>query len=148
VAVDESDGALAVARRNALKHRLTAVSFVRSNWYDQLDASLAHRVNLIVANPPYVGEVEFAELDPVLHHEPRGALVSDDAAGAAGFADLAVVIEGAARWLAPGGSLVVEHGSTQGAPSRAAAQRGGFEQCRTLRDLVGLERILVARRST
>ncbi len=110
IALDESLDALDVARANARKHALTAVSFVRSSWFDELDPSLRGRVDLIVANPPYVGDAEMASLDPVLDHEPRGALVSPDAQGVVGFGDLEAIVVGAREWLRPGGALVLEHG--------------------------------------
>ncbi len=78
VAVDESLDALALARRNAVKHRLHAVSFVHSSWFTSLDVSLRGHVDLIVANPPYVSNDEFVTLDPVLRYEPLGAIVAPD----------------------------------------------------------------------
>ncbi len=146
VALDESSDALMVARRNALKHRLLRVSFVESNWFDQLDPSLAHRVDLIVANPPYVAEAEMADLDPVLRFEPYGALVSPDAAGGPGTADLEIIISQAPSWLAPDGVLVCEHGSTQASFVRDCARRSGLVDVRVVRDMAGHDRFLVARR--
>jgi release factor glutamine methyltransferase len=146
IAVDESSGALALARQNARKHRLDAVSFVQSSWFDSLDSSLRGRVDLIVANPPYVGEVEFGDLDRVLRHEPRGAIVAADAAGVAGFADIDIVIREAHAWLAPGGALVCEHGDTQRPALLELTVEVGYHFVEDLDDLSGRPRILVARR--
>lgn len=146
IAVDESSEALALARQNARKHRLDAVSFVQSSWFGSLDPSLRGRIDLIVANPPYVDEAEFSTLDPVLHYEPRGALVANSAHGVGGFADLDVVIAEAIEWLAPGGVLVSEHGDTQGDAVLGAARAAGFREVSDLKDMAGLPRVLVARR--
>lgn len=146
IAVDESIDALALARQNARKHRLDAVSFVQSSWFDSLDASLRGRIDLIVANPPYVGEVEFRDLDPVLLHEPRGAIVAADAAGVSGFADLDVVIREAHEWLAPGGALVCEHGDTHRRALLELTVELGYRFVEDLDDLSGRPRVLVARR--
>ena len=146
VALDESSDALEVAKRNALKHRLHAVSFVESSWFDGLDPSLQGRFDLIVANPPYVGEREFALLDPVLGFEPLGALVARDSGGTEGFADLALVITGAPQWLAPGATLVCEHGDMQREAVVRCAKEAGFTGVTDLDDLAGKPRILVARR--
>jgi release factor glutamine methyltransferase len=146
IAVDESSDALALARQNARKHRLDAVSFVQSSWFDSLDTSLRGRVDLIVANPPYVGEVEFGDLDPVLRHEPRGAIVAADASGVAGFADLEIVIREAYAWLSPGGALVCEHGDTQREALLELTVEVGYNFVEDLDDLAGRPRILVARR--
>jgi release factor glutamine methyltransferase len=146
IAVDESRDALDLTRQNARKHRLDAVSFVHSSWFGSLDASLRGRVNLIVANPPYVGEVEFEELDAVLHYEPRGALVAPDEGGVAGFADLDLVIREAPAWLAPGGALVCEHGEAQRRAVLELTDVMGYGYVEDIDDLSGRPRILVARR--
>ena len=145
IGVDVSEGALAVARANARKHGLTEVSFVRSDWFGGLDASWRGRVHLVVANPPYVGAEELAGLDPVLAHEPRGALVAPDHDGVAGFADAAAIVAAAPAWLAPGGALVLEHGDRQGPAALAAARDAGLEAV-DRRDLAGRDRVLIGRR--
>ena len=146
VALDRSPDCLALARTNARKHGLDAVAFVEGSWYDGLDPSLARSFDLIVANPPYVGALEYDELDDVVRHEPRTALVAPDADGVAGFADLATVIGGAPAWLASGGALVVEHGHRQREAARRAALAARLVDVETYDDLAGHPRILVARR--
>jgi release factor glutamine methyltransferase len=148
VGVDRSLDALVVARRNAAKNHVARASFVHSDWFDGLDASLRGRFELITANPPYVAADEFGDLDPVLRHEPRGALVANDAQGVGGFADVAAIVAHAPPWLTPGGALVLEHGASQGAAARAAAERAGLLGARTVADLAGRDRFLVARASS
>jgi release factor glutamine methyltransferase len=146
VALDESTDALDVARSNARKHHLHTVSFVLSSWFDALDESLRSRVDLIVANPPYVGEEEMANLDPVLNYEPRAALVAPDVRGVAGLEDLAIILRNAQTWLRPGGSLVMEHGEGQRRALLDLAKKNGYVHVRDLDDLSGRPRVLVARR--
>ena len=146
LAVDASPDALAVARRNALKHDLRAVSFVQSSWFDSVDESLRGRIDLIVANPPYVGEDEFVQLDPVLGYEPRVALVAADASGVAGFSHVETIIKESPAWLSPAGVLVCEHGNEQGAAALATALSAGFSSVDDLTDLAGQPRVLIARR--
>jgi release factor glutamine methyltransferase len=146
VAVDESSDALALARQNARKHHLSAVSFVQSSWFASLDRSLKGRVDLIVANPPYVDEAEFSTLDPVLYYEPRGALVAPSANGVGGFADLDVIVGESVEWLAPSGVLVCEHGDTQRDAVLVAAHAAGYREVIDLDDMAALPRVLVARR--
>ena len=147
VALDESRDALDVARANARKHRLMSVSFVESSWFDAVDTSLLERVDLIVANPPYVGEEELAHLDPVLGYEPRTALAAPDALGVVGFADLAAILQGAKQWLRPGGSLVMEHGDAQRRALIELATELGYVDVRDIDDLSGRPRVLVSRRA-
>jgi release factor glutamine methyltransferase len=146
VAVDESSDALDVARANARKHHLSAVSFVQSTWFDGLDESLRGRIDLIVANPPYVGAREFESLDPVLRFEPYGALVAPDEGEIAGFADVALIVRDAVGWLRGGGSLVLEHGDQQRDAVLTHARAGGYDSVRDVDDLSGRARLLVARR--
>jgi len=146
VALDESVEALSVARINARKHDLLAVSFVESSWFENLDPSLRGRVDMVVANPPYVGASEMADLDPVLRREPRGALVAPDGNGVVGFADLDVIVRGAMTWLRPGGALVMEHGEKHRPAVLALAHECGYVYVHDFDDLAGRPRILVAKR--
>lgn len=146
IAVDESTDALDLARHNAQRNDVASVSFVRSSWFDELDYSLRGRFDLIVANPPYVGEMEIAGLDAVLAYEPRAALVANDADGVSGFADVAAIIAQSREWLSASGALVCEHGGAQGAAACAAALRAGFSLVVDHDDLAGLSRVVVARR--
>jgi release factor glutamine methyltransferase len=146
VAVDESLDALAVAQQNALRNDVKGVTFVHSTWFEGLDESLRGRIDLIVANPPYVGAGEFTDLDPVLRHEPHGAIVAPDAKGTVGFADLDVIIADATKWLTSDGVLVCEHANTQRDAVLSAASAAGFTHVSDLDDLAGHPRVLVARR--
>jgi release factor glutamine methyltransferase len=144
IAVDASADALAVARRNAVKHRCVGATFVQGDWYEGLDRSLAGHVDLIVSNPPYVTDEEYRGLDPELHFEPKEALVAAPARGIDGFADLASVIAGSVSWLSPRGTLVVEHGARQGAAVVQCARDAGLCDIVDHRDLAGRDRVLVA----
>lgn len=146
VAVDSSRDALEVTRSNAAKHDLGAITTVHSSWFDALDPSLLGRVDLIVANPPYVGAAEFATLDPVLGFEPFGALVSKDSAQTQGFADLEVIIGGASPWLVAGGHLICEHGNMHRAAALQAARSAPFADVQDHDDMFGNPRFLIAQR--
>jgi release factor glutamine methyltransferase len=112
------------------------------SWFDALPADLARNVHLVVSNPPYVSEPQWRRLDPVVRdHEPKVALVS----GPSGFEAIDVLLTDASRWLAPGGSLVVELSPQL---ARAAQERAavlGYDECQVRDDLSGRARILVAR---
>jgi release factor glutamine methyltransferase len=147
VCVDESLDALSVAKRNAIKHQLVAVSFVESSWFNNVDHSLRGHIDLIVSNPPYVGEVEFEALDAVLRHEPLGALVAPSAQGIEGFSDLEEIIAEAPEWLSSTGVLICEHGNMHREVALKNAYDAGFSDVFDFDDLAGHPRILVARRS-
>lgn len=145
VAIDASTDALAVARRNALKHRVVTVSMVASSWWGDVDESLRGRFDLVVSNPPYIGANEMDQLDSSLRYEPRSALVAHDARGTSGLADIEEILRTSGPWLAPQGVLILEHGFAQGPATRALANEFGFADVRTEKDLAGHDRFLVAK---
>jgi release factor glutamine methyltransferase len=146
VAVDSSLDALDVTRANALKHGLEGVTTVHSSWFDGLDRSLLGRVDLIVANPPYVGAAEFATLDPVLGYEPLSAIVAQDSQRVPGFHDLDVIIGQSSPWLVANGLLICEHGNMHRPAILQAARDAQFADARDLDDMFGNPRFLLARR--
>jgi len=144
-ATDASLDALAVARANlsSIGFAATRVRIVHGSWFDALPLELRGELRLVVSNPPYVSESEFAELPTeVAAYEPTGALVS----GPTGLECLEVIVRDAPQWLAPDGVLVCEHAPHQADSARALAHAAGFTQVDTRADLTGRARALVARR--
>ena len=139
-AVDLSEEALALARENTAASGLTErVTLVRSNWFAELPPAL--RFDLIVANPPYLSAAETAEAAPEVNgHEPASALTAAED----GLADLRAILEGAPRFLAPGGWLALETGIAQHAELMRLAADAGFKRTESLPDLTGRDRFLLA----
>lgn len=141
---DVSADALAVARQNA--EALGVIERVRLLSGDLFGAlSGDERYSLITANPPYIPEAEVAGLAPdVRDHEPHLAL----AGGADGFVVHRRIIAEAPRFLAPGGTLLIEVGAGQ-APEleRLIIALGWAEHTARHRDLGGIERVVEARRA-
>ncbi len=103
-AVDISDDALAVARRNVADYGLEQqVRLIRS---DVFSALATRRYDLILSNPPYVTAAAMDALPPEYRREPALAL----AAGEDGLDVVRTIIAGAARHLKPDGLLAVEVG--------------------------------------
>lgn len=110
-ATDVSPAALAVARKNVLRHRLgRRVRLARSNLFKELHG----RYDLIISNPPYVAAAAMAALPREYRHEPRLAL----AGGRDGLDLVARIIEQAPAHLEPGGALVCEVGESHPAARR------------------------------
>jgi release factor glutamine methyltransferase len=103
---------------------------------DQLRGS----VDVIVSNPPYVAESEPLP-DEVRRWEPASALVP----GPTGLEAYERIVAAAGDWLVPGGSLVLEIGAAQGAAVTVLARDAGFPDVRVHPDLVGRDRVVVAR---
>jgi release factor glutamine methyltransferase len=136
-ALDVSEAALAVARRNAAANA-ASVRLLASDWYAALDGE---QFELIVSNPPYIaaGDSHLAQGD--LRFEPAGALTDH----ADGLSALRRIVAGAAPHLAPQGWLLMEHGYDQSAAVRALLAAAGFEQVQSWPDLAGIERVSGAR---
>jgi release factor glutamine methyltransferase len=135
-AVDCSDAALAVAARNATRHRAANVTMRRSDWFDDLTD---RRYDFIVSNPPYVRDDD-AHLDQGdVRFEPRLALT----AGADGLEAIRTIAAGALRHLHPDGWLMVEHGYDQGPACREIFTRCGLLSAHTRVDLAGHPRVCI-----
>lgn len=144
-ATDVSEAALATAARNLarLPGLADRVHLMAGSWYEALPVELRGHLDLVVSNPPYVSEDEFAALEPsVREYEPYGALVS----GPLGTEMVDVVVAGAGSWLGPDGALVVEIGAGQGDHARSVAEESGLTGVEVRPDLAGRDRVLVAHR--
>ncbi len=134
VATDVSEEALDVARHNARAHDIPNITFTAGDW---LDAVAGKTFDVIVSNPPYVRADDPALA--ALHAEPRGALVSGDD----GLDDIRRIVTDAKAASAPGGALLIEHGSDQGEPVAGLFNDAGWTGVRGILDLAGLSRVTV-----
>lgn len=141
---DLSSDALDVARANTagLGMAGTAVQFGEGPWFEALPSALKGSLGLVVSNPPYIAhddpEVEVA----VREWEPAVALYANDA----GLADVLAIAVGAAEWLRPGGWLVLEIGTGQGAAVVALLSAAGLTDIEIRNDLADHDRIAIARK--
>lgn len=138
VGVDASDFALAYARDNAEQLGMADRSEFRSgDWGAGIDGPF----DLILCNPPYIGDGEML-LPDVADHEPAEALF----AGADGLDDYRRIVPDLPRLLAPRGIAVLEIGASQHISVRELAEAAGFDvACR--KDLGGRDRALILSRS-
>jgi release factor glutamine methyltransferase len=145
-ATDLDAGALELSRANAARAGVERVTFHRGSWHEALPADLHGIIDVCCSNPPYISFAERGSLARELDFEPQLALVAADGTeGTPGFAAIESVIAGAPRWLAPGGTLLVEHAATHREAASALAERRGLEVVADHDDLAGLPRVLEAR---
>ncbi|MDA3914868.1 50S ribosomal protein L3 N(5)-glutamine methyltransferase, partial [Oleiagrimonas sp.] len=105
--VDISKDALALATENiAYQHVGERVRAVRSDLFDELNDE---RYDLIVSNPPYVTDEEYAALPDEYAHEPRLGLTS----GIDGLNLCLRILDKAAEHLSEQGVLIVEVGNSE-----------------------------------
>jgi ribosomal protein L3 glutamine methyltransferase len=108
-AIDISDDALAVARRNIGDYGLQGqVHPIKS---DMLSALQDKRYDIILSNPPYVDAPSMEALPQEYRHEPGLALAS----GSDGLDHTHALLFTAAAHLHPGGLLIVEIGHNRNA---------------------------------
>jgi len=144
VALDVSLAALAVARENAVRHKVEdRLEFMGGDFADC--RAVEDGYGCIVCNPPYVSEEEFGTLSPeVTRFEPRGALVPG-VSGLEAFPAVAAVVR---KRLAPGGTLLMEIGWKQGQAVKQLLESPefDFEAVAVLPDLAGHDRVVRARK--
>lgn len=141
IAVDDSDDALAYARRNLAG---TGVELIRADvTASGLLPELDGQVDLVVANPPYIPDG--AELEPeVAEHDPAHALFG----GPDGMVIIDAIVGLAGRWLRDGGGCAVEHDDTTSARTIDAFRSTGlFDDVTGRRDLAGRPRFVTATRN-
>jgi release factor glutamine methyltransferase len=119
-AADLDPAAVCCARRNVAA---AGGRVYEGDLYGPLPAALTGRVDILVANAPYVPTGGLALLPAEARtHEPRLALDG----GADGLDILRRVVAGAPRWLAPGGHLLFETSERQAPQITEAVARSGL----------------------
>jgi release factor glutamine methyltransferase len=118
-ATDIDPVAVRCARRN-LAGLPEPADVLEGDLYEPLPQSLAGRVDLLLANAPYVPTDSIELMPPEARlYEPRMALDG----GSDGLDLLRRIIAGARHWLGPSGRLLVETGRSQAPASVAACER-------------------------
>ncbi|HLH07963.1 MAG TPA: peptide chain release factor N(5)-glutamine methyltransferase [Terriglobales bacterium] len=139
-AVDISEDALDIAKTNAVRLQLGGRVTFRAG--DLLDGFADDEFDLVVSNPPYVGECEADKVQAeVRKFEPRVAVFG----GPQGTEVVTKLLQQARRVLKPGGHLLVEIGFSQSEKVREMARQ--FQDVDFVEDLQGIPRVLVARKS-
>jgi release factor glutamine methyltransferase len=140
-ATDISSEALEVARANAARHELT--SRIKFHRADLLDGFSPASFDIVVSNPPYVGESEEDSVQlEVRKFEPRNAVF----AGPTGVEVIGRLIPQARDVLTPGGWLVFEISGT--IAERARGLLSGWAEIEIRNDLQGIARVAITRKTT
>ncbi len=138
-ATDISSPALEIARANAARHQLE--SRIHFREADLLAGFENIFFDVIVSNPPYVGESEEDEVQlEVRKFEPRSAVF----AGHTGVEVIARLIPAAHGTLRPGGWLVMEISGTIVEETKKLL--AGWEEIRIVNDLQDIPRVAAARK--
>lgn len=138
VAVDISEGALAVAAGNAGRHGVAdRIEFRAGNWFDPIEEG--EMFDLIVSNPPYIAESEMESLSvEVKNHDPRVALTD----GKDGLDAYRAIYPQLPKYLNPHGMAFFEMGYAQGPAMARLVGDAGATLERIIKDLAGHERVV------
>lgn len=139
VGVDLSEDALAIAKENG--ERLEE----EAEWVcsDMLKALPKQTFELIVSNPPYIPtQVIPTLMEEVKSHEPYMALDGKED----GLYFYRKLVEQCPDYLAKEGMLLVEIGYDQAEAVSKLFSEAGFTDVRVMKDLAGLDRVVVGRK--
>ena len=135
--------ALEVAQANVEKHQLAErVSIIRGDLLVPL-IDLDLKFDAIVSNPPYISTAEIETLEPEVRlYEPREALDG----GEDGLDVYRRLFPESLDLLREDGFVGVEIGAGQANSVRNIAELAGYGRIEVIRDLAGIERIVIAYR--
>ena len=140
---DVSESALKVAMQNAMiNHVAGQCSFQLGDMFEAIPNTSQY--DMIICNPPYIESAEIDKLMPeVKDFEPRIALDG----GEDGLTFYHKIAGEAARYIKPGGFLVLEIGYRQAdAVTKMLIQRHEFTGIKVYKDLAHNDRVVVAER--
>lgn len=145
-AIDVSKNALEVAQKNAEINRVE-VNFIEANILltDSLvlptrNSQLATLFDIIVSNPPYVRNLEKAEINPnVLEFEPHLALFVEDNDALLFYRK---ITELAKNHLSENGKLYFEINQYLGKETVVLVESYGFNNVQLIKDIYGNDRMI------
>ena len=138
IATDCSLDAILLARENA--RRLSAdVSFVVADLLDAFRGSFS----MIVSNPPYIGAEDMSGLQREVLREPHMALTP----GPDAYAIYRRLYRDACHLTREDASILVEIGFGQAGEVETIAGDSGWKVKSVVRDLAGIDRVVIAQRA-
>lgn len=137
--VDASEEALQVARENA---HLLQVQERCEFIFQRAQVAILTPVDLVVANPPYIGADDAQVEEHVRIFEPHLALFANQS----GFQEIYDWTAKSLDLLKEGGRVIFEIGMTQAQQTMNRFREVGFSEVQLHRDLSGLDRFISARK--
>ena len=147
---DISAAALDIARKNADRLGVEdRAVFAKSDlfsgeYFQQKSGTDRDKYDMLISNPPYIPTAEIRELmDEVRFHDPVLALDGRED----GLWFYRKITEAAPSRLKENGWLLYEIGCSQGTQVEDILRNAGFVNVRTVKDLSGLDRVVLGQRS-
>jgi len=148
IASDIAENALALAAKNASHNKISNISFIKSDLFDEL--SSLQQYDIIVSNPPYIAHSERASMDEsVLQWEDEDALFASDE----GLSLIKTIITQAPFYIKPNSEmrneripqLIIEIGWLQGHTVKQLMLDAGYNDVYIHKDLEKKDRIATGR---
>ena len=145
-ALDVSSKALKMARKNVKFNGLgQKIKLIKSNLFGAFGRDKKSSFDLIISNPPYVQEEDFRILSREVLSEPRLALDG----GPQGLLIIEAILDQAPYFLKSNGWLLMEIGDGQAETlAKKILKENRFLNLRFVKDLNGIERVLVAQKDS
>ncbi len=147
--VDVSPEALEVAKENASLLKVeNRADFLESDlfsapYFCEKGGKEGGKYDILISNPPYIATEEIETLmEEVRLHDPRKALDGMED----GLYFYRKITKEAGKYLKPGGWLLYEIGCTQGEAVSEMLRNAGFEKVQVVKDLPGLDRVVMGQK--
>lgn len=141
IALDLSEKALDVAKRNAEKNKVNNIQFIESNMFSNLSEDLYNQFDIVVSNPPYIptDDIDYL-MDEVRIHEPMLALDGMED----GLFFYRILAKESKKYLNDNGMIFLEIGYDQGEKVRELLLEEGYNNIEIIKDLANLNRVVCA----
>ena len=146
VAIDISDDALKVADYNKKYNNADYIKLIKSDMFSSSECEQYknedNRFDVIVSNPPYIPTKDIDELsEEVRLHDPVLALDGDKD----GLKFYKAITKQSVNYLKENGYLCYEIGYNQAEDVRNIMEQCGYSGIRVIKDLAGLDRVVIGR---
>lgn len=138
-ASDISDGALNVAKENAIKNSVN-IEFYKSNLFNDISKNV--KFDIIVSNPPYIQTEVIKGLSKEVQSEPFIALDG----GEDGLVFYREIIKNAKDYIIEDGYLALEIGYDQKESVTNLLRENGYKNIYSKTDLAGNDRVVVGQK--
>jgi release factor glutamine methyltransferase len=144
VAIDVSESALDVARKNSAFHNIgNRISFVEFDIFDELGDGFQRNFNIVISNPPYVPPSEFIMLSKEIRDfEPREAILADEDS----LRFFRRIAELGHDLLSGGGHILFEIGYDQAYIVAEMLVKSGYNNIVFKKDYSGIDRVVMGKR--
>lgn len=135
--IDISEKAIELANENKNKLELDNVEFLKSDLFE----NVVGKYDLIVSNPPYIGNDEINTLEKELSFEPYNALYGGDD----GLFFYREIIKNSRKFLNDNGIIAFEIGHNQMNSICEMLSNENFDVILKMKDFAGFDRIVIGR---